>query len=269
MDNFTLALRQNNTILIAEDEPLARRNTAEILRRGGYHVCLARSGKNAVTRVLRHAQNIGLILMDIRMPGEFDGIEAAKRIHNKYPGIPVVLVTAYSDNPDYKTRIHEAGLKIAAWVEKPFSNEERLMTIIKDQFAKLDVRSSIEKALQGHNPSHSCQSVLKQLLKIHPVELLAEIISDIIAPPIELDTRLLFPCLNFVILQTRQEELERKYPDQFVAFHKGKFVGHNRKRGDLIREVFTKNDNTDCFITQLSAKPSAEIKLRRPFRVIR
>jgi CheY-like chemotaxis protein len=82
-------------ILIVEDEIIVAISMQSVLEDMGYGVSgIAVSGEEAVERVERDRP--GLILMDITLGGEMDGITAALRIREMFD-IPVVYLTGYSD----------------------------------------------------------------------------------------------------------------------------------------------------------------------------
>ena len=121
-------------ILVTDDEVQARRGLAELLRNRNHNVKLARSGKHAVTTVSRN--DVGLVLMDIKMPGELDGIDATRQIQALHPRLPVVFLSAFRANAEYQRRVQEANLKIAGWVDKPVAgaNKDRLLSIVEKEF---------------------------------------------------------------------------------------------------------------------------------------
>ena len=89
-------------ILIVEDERLIAVDLQRRLTRLGYAVvALAASGMEAVQKVL--ALHPDVVLMDIRLQGDMDGVEAAQQIHAS-AAIPVVFMTAYVDE-DTQQRI--------------------------------------------------------------------------------------------------------------------------------------------------------------------
>ena len=80
-------------ILIVEDEGLIAHDLAERLKTLGHRVIDAvETGEEAVAK----ACGAEIVLMDIRLDGEMDGIEAAARIRDCYR-IPVVFLTAHAD----------------------------------------------------------------------------------------------------------------------------------------------------------------------------
>ena len=84
-------------VIIVEDESITALALARQLRRLGYEVvALASSGPQAIEHALiRHPQ---VVVMDIRLQGTMDGIEAARHIQASAP-IPVVYMSANADAP--------------------------------------------------------------------------------------------------------------------------------------------------------------------------
>ena len=83
------------SILIVEDEAIVAADLAAKLKRLGYEVAgMAASGEDAVAMAVDLRPD--LILMDIRLKGAMDGIEAAELIRGKHDA-PVIYLTAHSD----------------------------------------------------------------------------------------------------------------------------------------------------------------------------
>ena len=82
-------------ILIVEDETIIAMEVESQLQRLGYEVTsVVDTGEKAISKA--ESDKPDLILMDIRIKGEMDGIDAAEVIRNKF-GIPVIFSTAYLD----------------------------------------------------------------------------------------------------------------------------------------------------------------------------
>ena len=132
------------SILVADDEVQARKGLAELLRNRNYNVRLARSGKHAVTAV--SGNNVGLVLMDIKMPGELDGIDATRQIQRLHPELPVVFLSAFCANAEYQRRVQEDNLRIAGCVDKPVvgANWDRLLSIVEKELGKAQMRALLK-----------------------------------------------------------------------------------------------------------------------------
>lgn len=85
------------TILLVEDELLLREATADDLRELGYEPVLASQADEAWELLQGDFPFAGLIT-DIRMPGEWDGWELARRARTIRPGLGVVYVSGFSDS---------------------------------------------------------------------------------------------------------------------------------------------------------------------------
>ena len=86
---------EETKILIVEDEFIVANDIRNSLHSMGYVVTgIAASGEKAIRKA--ELEKPALVLMDIMLRGEMNGIEAAKQIHSQF-NIPVVFLTAYAD----------------------------------------------------------------------------------------------------------------------------------------------------------------------------
>lgn len=83
-------------ILLAEDEMLIRELAVEDLAEAGFEVVATGSGDEALA-VLEADGDFALLFTDIRMPGEIDGLELARRGKAILPGLRVIYATGYED----------------------------------------------------------------------------------------------------------------------------------------------------------------------------
>jgi len=85
----------STAIMIVEDEVVVAMELQEALKAMGYRVsAIVSSGEEAISKV--DSMPPDLILMDIKLHGELDGIETAGRIRERHD-IPVIYLTAYAD----------------------------------------------------------------------------------------------------------------------------------------------------------------------------
>jgi CheY-like chemotaxis protein len=112
------------TILVVEDEGIVAQEIKSRLEKTGYTVCaVAHDGQTAVARAgeMRPA----LVLMDIRLKGDMDGIEAAGLIRDRF-NIPIVYLTAYTDPA---TLERAKAMEPFGYVVKPFETRSLIASI--------------------------------------------------------------------------------------------------------------------------------------------
>ena len=111
-------------ILIVEDELLIAKHLQKTLEEFGYEVCgIASTGKRAFELVEEHKPEI--VLEDIVIRGDMDGVEVASILITKY-NLPVIFCTAYSDERIVK-RVKEVGA--AGFILKPYRPKELQINI--------------------------------------------------------------------------------------------------------------------------------------------
>lgn len=102
-------------VLVVEDESIiALATTANLKRMGCEVVATAATGQQAVAYA--RAKRPDVVLMDIMLEGAMDGIEAATRIREMHPDMPIIYCTAYTDAG---TRGLAARTKPKAFMGKP------------------------------------------------------------------------------------------------------------------------------------------------------
>jgi two-component system cell cycle sensor histidine kinase/response regulator CckA len=104
------------TLLVADDHEGIREMVRSALEGCGYRVLLATNGEEAIRIFEGHSSEIGLAVLDMVMP-RVGGLEAARRMQQIRPDLPVIFTTGYSSDNEVLTRVIEAG---GAVVEKPF-----------------------------------------------------------------------------------------------------------------------------------------------------
>src|SRR5205085_9389008 len=115
---------ETTTVLVVDDEPLVRDVVTRYLERDGHRVVAAGDGDDA--RRMIELESPSLVLLDVMLPGETDGLALCRWIRATSE-LPVILLTARVDETD---RI--VGLELGAddYVTKPFSPRE-LTTRVK------------------------------------------------------------------------------------------------------------------------------------------
>jgi CheY-like chemotaxis protein len=148
-------------ILVVDDERLVAVGIKEQLEELGYKVVgMASTGHEAIEAALD--KNPDLILMDIVLKGDMDGIEAAKTIQSRRD-IPIIYITAYSD----EDIIARAQLtEPYAYIVKPLKNSELKanvqLAIYKHEFEKKKKEASkrITAIIPAYNEQVSIGSIV-------------------------------------------------------------------------------------------------------------
>jgi PAS domain S-box-containing protein len=91
-----VASRGNGTVLLVEDNPEVATASTGLLEQLGYDVRWAADAPAALAELEKNC--IDIVFTDIVMPGKLDGIGLARRIREKNPEIPILLVTGYSSS---------------------------------------------------------------------------------------------------------------------------------------------------------------------------
>lgn len=110
-------------ILFVDDEEMTRK-TFERIAGKEFEVLTADSVASAKTLLDTHAENIGVLLSDQRMPGQL-GVELLEYTRNEHPWIVRMLTTAYSDLADAIAAVNRG--EIIRYIEKPWNNIDALM----------------------------------------------------------------------------------------------------------------------------------------------
>lgn len=199
----------NISILIVEDEGVVAHDIARRLRKLGYAIAGIKSSSEEALNFLQ-IHNPDLILCDIMIDGELDGIEVAEKIHQSRK-IPLIFLTALSDRGtlDRAKKVLPYG-----YIVKPFNNH--------------DLLSAIEMAMYKH-------SVELEKLKLSP-----EKINSIASEPItdrefEMLTDITHGLTNIQISESRHISVST------VKYHIGKLLDklEVKNRADALHRIIT------------------------------
>ncbi|AKB44060.1 response regulator [Methanosarcina vacuolata] len=125
-------------ILVVEDQTIVALNIRNRLKNLGYAVPSAvGSGKEAIREA--ELTNVDIVLMDIMLKGDMDGIEAARIIKSRF-GIPIIYLTACTD---FETLERAKLTDPEGYISKPFKEEDLCKNI---ETALLKSRSKKKKS---------------------------------------------------------------------------------------------------------------------------
>ena len=118
----------SSRVLIVDDESTIRSAGASVLQHLGYTVDTAENGRRGLEMIESHAGAYNAVLLDLAMP-VLDGAAALKVIREKYPALPVLLMSGYlSEKLDHLVQLGGP----TAVIQKPFS-----LVDLRDRLAAL------------------------------------------------------------------------------------------------------------------------------------
>ena len=107
------APRRAGTVLVVEDSPEVAEVATAYFQQLGYMVKQVASAHEALELLAKDAK-IDLVFSDILMPGGMNGLELGHAIRRRYPAMPVLLATGYSDS------VRDAAEQGLIVLQKPF-----------------------------------------------------------------------------------------------------------------------------------------------------
>jgi DNA-binding NtrC family response regulator len=127
-------------ILIADDDEVSCQLFAETLESDGFQVDQVTSGDEAIARL--RAANHDLVIIDVRMPG-ISGLEVTRIVHEKYPALPIIVMTAFGSIETAVEAIHEGAFD---FISKPMNLAELKKTVS---------RALSQRSLQRHSAKNA------------------------------------------------------------------------------------------------------------------
>jgi CheY-like chemotaxis protein len=95
-DTSTAGGQTRGRVLVVEDDSLVAELAAGMLCELGFEATVAHSAKEALER-LSGEQRPAAIFTDIVMPGGISGVELARRVRARFPELPILLTSGYSE----------------------------------------------------------------------------------------------------------------------------------------------------------------------------
>jgi len=141
------------TILVVDDEPVARQSLSDILRLEGFNVNSAANGQAAVEFVRTHP--VELMVVDLRMPG-MDGLEVIQVVNQISPDTEVILLTAYGST---ESAVQALRLRVHDYLLKP-AQPTQIVASVKKGMARRAARVSARSA-SGILPADESASALR------------------------------------------------------------------------------------------------------------
>lgn len=106
----------NGTVLVVDDEEVARAVAKQALEFGGYTVLTAANGLEALRIVRQSPEEIDLVLLDLTMP-KLGGAETFRELRLIRSDLPVILCSGYNEQDAVS---YFGGKRLAGFIQKPF-----------------------------------------------------------------------------------------------------------------------------------------------------
>ncbi len=254
------------TILVVEDEEIARKNLEHILEKEGYEIIGVDSGVKALD--LLRKKEFALVLTDLKMK-KVDGMEVLKRSRELHPHTEVIMITGYATVDSAVEAMKEGAYH---YIAKPYKIDEVRKTV-KEALLKrrlrlenLELRDALKKAQKVPyivGESSAMKPVLDTIQQIAPSdanvlilgesgsgkELVAKAIHHL--SPRSENRFVAFNCGSFT------EEL---MANELFGHEKGAFTGATREKAGLVEVA---NGGT-IFLDEIGDMPlSMQVKLLR------
>src|SRR5215213_2119975 len=113
-----------SSVLIVDDEPNIRRMVSALLASEGYEVRDAADGATGLARAAESTPDV--VLLDLMMPGELDGLGTLARLREAAPDVPVIMMSGKAGLSD---AVKATKLGAFNFLEKPLSPEGVLLAL--------------------------------------------------------------------------------------------------------------------------------------------
>jgi CheY-like chemotaxis protein len=104
-------------VLVVEDDPDLAALASDLVQSFGYSVALAHRAQAAL-ELIQSGEPIDLLFSDVIMPGGMNGVELAEEVHRRYPDLPILLTSGYSE------AVENLDAKGLPFIAKPYRRED-------------------------------------------------------------------------------------------------------------------------------------------------
>ena len=159
------------SVLIIDDEPNIRRMVGALLEAEGFEVRDAADGQSGIARALEWEPD--LVLLDLMMPGAFDGMATLEQLRDRFPELPVVMMSGRAGLAD---AVKATRLGAVNFLEKPLTPEGVLLALssalelrmARRERTALRVDLGLAGELVGESPA--MRAVRELIARVAPTE---------------------------------------------------------------------------------------------------
>jgi len=144
------------SILVVDDEELMRYLVVSYLSKLGHSCLTAVDGADALDKIKKN--KIDAVITDIRLPN-MDGMTLTQEISRQYPGLPIMIMTAFDEEYSEGTVI-SAGAR--DFLRKPFTLDEFAVRLNK----MIDDSETIKRMEKEKKADEDLQDLMKELERI-------------------------------------------------------------------------------------------------------
>jgi len=128
------------SLLVVDDDPTICKILTKILAEDGHSVDFAYNGKHAIELISKNEYDI--IVSDVKMPGDLDGMELLNEIKNIQPDTDVIVITGYGSINDAVEFMKSGALD---YIVKPINHDHLLIVIQKALERKRLIKAARER----------------------------------------------------------------------------------------------------------------------------
>jgi DNA-binding NtrC family response regulator len=262
------------SLLVADDDPVARDLLAEVLAREGYRVLAAAGGAECID--LARGEPIDLALIDLRMP-DVGGLDVLRALQGLQPPVPVLILTAFAT---IETAIAAIRAGAHDYLSKPFRIEEIKLVVARALERQRLVRENLQyrrqldqrygvQNLVGQSPE--LVAIYKLIARVAPLDTTVLVHGET-GTGKELVARALHQASPrasrpFVVIDCTALP-ETLFESEVFGHERGAFTGAATTRRGLLETA----DGSTCFLDEVAElSPALQAKLLRVLqeRVVR
>lgn len=160
-----------NTVLVVDDEESILFSIKGVLSDEGFEVVCAKSGEEALNMIQESIPDV--VLLDILMPDGIDGIDTLVKIKQKYPLLPVIMMSGHGT---IETAVKATKLGAYDFIEKPISLDKLILSInnaiehlrLKQEINLIKEKEESRYRIIGH--SKAIKELIEQIRMVAPTD---------------------------------------------------------------------------------------------------